>query len=106
MSDRPPEAHVHSVNSFAYGWRKLNLICEREPRGEMAEGVLPGHMLVIARGDFRSSVYRDGIWHRVNYGAGDIAILPSSELFPRTWIDREVPLRLGRWGLLNPAPPI
>jgi AraC family transcriptional regulator len=94
MSDGQPlpEQHLHLIDSFAYGWRKLNLIYEREPRGEMPEAPIPGHMLVIAQGDFQSSIYREGIWHQVNYCAGDIAIVPSSELFPRTWIDREVPL--------------
>jgi AraC family transcriptional regulator len=93
MSDNPPpEQHLHLVDSFAYGWHKLNLVCEREPRGEMPAGSLPGHMLVIVRGDFCSSIYHDGIWHPINYRAGDIAIVPSSELFPRTWIDREVML--------------
>jgi hypothetical protein len=37
MSDRPPEEHLHLVDSFAYGWRKLNLVYEHESRGEMPE---------------------------------------------------------------------
>jgi AraC family transcriptional regulator len=92
MSEHPPEEHLHLVDSFAYGWRKLNLVYEHEPRGEMPEAPLPGHMIVIAQGNFRSSIYHEGIWHQVDYCSGDIAILPGSELFPRTWIDRKVPL--------------
>jgi AraC family transcriptional regulator len=58
----------------------------------MPEAPLSGHMIVIAQGDFRSSIYHEGIWHQIDYCAGDIAILPGSELFPRTWIDQQVPL--------------
>jgi AraC family transcriptional regulator len=92
MSEHSPEEHVHLINSFAYGWHKLNLVYEHEPRGEMPEAPLSGHMIVIAQGDFRSSIYHEGIWHQIDYCAGDIAILPGSELFPRTWIDQQVPL--------------
>lgn len=92
MSDRPPEEHLHLIDSFAYGWRKLNLIYEHEPRGEMPEAPMPGHMIVIAQGNFRGSLYVEGTWHHRDYGKGDIAILPVSELFPRTLIDREVSL--------------
>ncbi len=92
MSDRPPEEHVHLINSFAYGWRKLNLIYEHEPRGEMPEAPMPGHLIVIAQGNFRGSFLIEGTWHYRDYGKGDIIILPVSELFPRTFIDRDVPL--------------
>jgi AraC family transcriptional regulator len=92
MSDRPPEEHLHLVDSFAYGWRKLNLIYEQEPRGEMPEAPMPGHMIVIAQGDFRGSICVEGTWHHHDYTEGDIAIVPASELFPRTVIDRAVPL--------------
>jgi AraC family transcriptional regulator len=92
MSDLPPEEHLHLVNSFAYGWRKLNLIFEQEPRGEMPEAPMPGHTIVIAQGNFRGSFCIEGRWHHLDYTKGDIAIVPASELFPRTFIDREVPL--------------
>jgi AraC family transcriptional regulator len=92
MSDLSPEEHLHLVNSFAYGWRKLNLIFEHEPRGEMPEAPMPGHMIVIAQGNFRGSLCVEGSWHHLDYTKGDIAIVPASELFPRTFIDREVPL--------------
>jgi AraC family transcriptional regulator len=92
MSEIPPEEHLHLIDSFAYGWRKLNLVFELEPLGEMPEFVLPGHMIVIAQGNFRGSFCQDGIWHEIDYRAGDIAIVPATELFPRTLIDREVPL--------------
>jgi AraC family transcriptional regulator len=92
MSEIPPEEHLHLVDSFAYGWRKLNLVFEQEPRGEMPEGPMPGHMIVIAQGDFRGSFCIEGNWKQFDYAKGDMAILPASELFPRTFIDREVPL--------------
>jgi AraC family transcriptional regulator len=92
MSEHSPEEHLHLINSFAYGWRKLNLIYELEPRGEMPEVPMPGHMIVIAQGDFRGSLCIEGTWQHQDYTKGDIAILPASELFPRTFIDREVPL--------------
>jgi AraC family transcriptional regulator len=92
MSDRPPEEHLHLVDSFAYGWRKLNLIYELEPRGEMPEAPMPGHTIVIVQGDFRGSFCIEGSWRHFDYTQGDIAIVPASELFPRTFIDREVPL--------------
>jgi AraC family transcriptional regulator len=92
MSESPPEEHLHLIDSFAYGWRKLNLIYEHEPRGEMPEFPMPGHMIVIAQGDFRGSFCLEGSWQHVNYAKGDIAIVPANGLFPRTLIDREVPL--------------
>jgi AraC family transcriptional regulator len=92
MSEPPPAEHLHLIDSFAYGWRKLNVVYEQEPRGEMPEAPLSDHMIVVVQGDFRGEVYRDGLWHHIDYCAGDIAIIPSSELFPRTFIDREVPL--------------
>jgi AraC family transcriptional regulator len=92
MSEIPPEEHLHLVDSFAYGWRKLNLIFEQEPRGEMPEAPMPGHTIVIAQGNFRGSFCIEGSWRHIDYAQGDIAIVPASELFPRTLIDREVPL--------------
>jgi AraC family transcriptional regulator len=92
MSEIPPEEHLHLIDSFAYGWRKLNVVFELEPRGEMPEFVVPGHMIVIAQGNFRGSFCQDGIWHEIDYRPGDIAIVPATELFPRTLIDRDVPL--------------
>jgi hypothetical protein len=45
MSEIPPEEHLHLVDSFAYGWCKLNLIFEQEPRGEMPFVAAPLHRL-------------------------------------------------------------
>jgi AraC family transcriptional regulator len=92
MAEIPPEEHIHLIDSFAYGWQKLNLVYELEPDGEMPEFTLPGHLVMIAQGNFRGSIYRDGIWHEIDYAPGDIAIVPANEGFPRTLIDREVPL--------------
>ncbi|MBE9028221.1 helix-turn-helix transcriptional regulator [filamentous cyanobacterium LEGE 11480] len=91
IDDTPP-AHVHLVDSFQHGWQKLNLIYEHEPPGEMPEAEMPFHMVVIAQGDFHCDVCVEGTWRSVDYAKGGIAILPASELFPRTLIDREVPL--------------
>jgi hypothetical protein len=73
MSEYVPEEHLHLVDSFVYGWRKLNLVYELEPRGEMPEGPLPGHMIVVAQGDFRGSIYYEGIWIRLTIA---LVILP------------------------------
>jgi AraC family transcriptional regulator len=92
MTDIPPEEHLHLIDSFAYGWQKLNLVYEHEPAGEMPAGELPGHMIVVAQGDFHGSFDLDGCWQHRNYRKGDVMIVPASEWLPRTLIDREVPL--------------
>jgi AraC family transcriptional regulator len=92
MTDIPPEEHLHLIDSFSYGWQKLNLIYEHEPAGEMPAGELPGHMIVVAQGDFHGSFEQDGRWQHRHYHKGDVMIVPASEWLPRTLIDREVPL--------------
>lgn len=91
MSDQEPE-HLHLVSSFEQGWRGINLILEREPRGEMAEAEMDWHFITIALGNFRGSYETGGVWRSVDYTKGDIVILPQTELFPHVAIDREVPL--------------
>jgi AraC family transcriptional regulator len=91
MSDREPE-HLHLVSSFGYGWRGVNLILEREPRGEMVEAEMNAHFIAIVCGDFRGSYKVGGVWQSVDYTQGDIIVLPQQELFPHVTIDREVPL--------------
>jgi AraC family transcriptional regulator len=91
VSDREPE-HLHLVSSFSYGWRGVNLILEREPRGEMVEAEMDSHFITISLGNFRGSYKAGGRWQSVDYAKGDVIILPQQELFPHVEIDREVPL--------------
>ena len=88
----PEPEHLHLVSSFGYGWRGVNLILEREPRGEMVEAEMDAHFVTIVLGDFRGSYKVGGVWQSVDYTRGDIIILPQQELFPHVTIDREVPL--------------
>lgn len=89
--DEPP-LHLHLLESFNAGWDGLNLIYEIEPRNEMPEIDSGQHFIIIARGNFRASYMLNGSWHKVDYTKGDIAIIPASQGFPKTQIDREVPL--------------
>jgi AraC family transcriptional regulator len=92
VSNSEPPVHLHLLSSFEAGWDGLNLLYEVEPADEVAETHLGQHFIVIALDDFRASYWLDGRWKHVNYANGEIAILPASEPFPRTQIDREVPL--------------
>jgi hypothetical protein len=47
---------------------------------------------MIAQNDFRASFMFNGSWQHVDYANGDIAIIPATQIFPRTLVDREVPL--------------
>ena len=89
--DEPP-VHLHLLESFDAGWDGLNLIYEIEPADGMPEINFGQHFIIIAQGDFRASYMLDGRWHEVDYTKGDIAIIPASQSFPKTQIDREVPL--------------
>lgn len=91
VSDQEPE-HLHLASSFEQGWQGLNLILEREPRGEMPEAEMTHHFLAIALGDFRGSYEVGGVWQSLDYATGDVVILPQTELFPHVAVDREVPL--------------
>ncbi|NJR32015.1 MAG: hypothetical protein HC778_03000 [Chamaesiphon sp. CSU_1_12] len=42
MSDLEPE-HLHLASSFESGWEGVNLILEREPRGEMPAATMNVH---------------------------------------------------------------
>jgi len=89
--DEPP-VHLHLLESFNAGWDGLNLIYEIEPRNETPEMDFGQHFIIIARGNFCASYMLNGSWHEVDYTKGDIAIIPASHGFPKTQIDREVPL--------------
>nr|WP_228057146.1 AraC family transcriptional regulator [Tychonema sp. LEGE 07203] len=83
---------MHLLSSFESGWDGLNLIYELEPADEMPETDLDEHFIIIAQNDFRASFMFKGSWQHVDYASGDIAIIPATQTFPRTLVDREVPL--------------
>jgi AraC family transcriptional regulator len=90
-NDEPPH-HLHLLSSFELGWDSLNLIYELEPADEMPEVEFGRHFIVIAQDEFRANYFLDGSWRHVDYAKGDIAIIPASQPFPRTQLDRETPL--------------
>lgn len=91
MSDEPPQ-HLHLLSSFDIGWDGLNLLYELEPVDETPETYFGQHFIVIALDNCRASYLLNGSWQHVDYSKGDIAIFPATQPFPRTQIDREVPL--------------
>jgi len=92
VSNNEPPEHLHLLSSFEAGWEGLNLLYEIEPADETPEMYLGQHFIVIALDNFRASYMLNESWQQVDYARGDIAILPASQPFPRTQIDREVPL--------------
>jgi AraC family transcriptional regulator len=92
VDNNEPPHHLHLLSSFELGWDSLNLIYELEPADEMPEVELGRHFIVIALDDFRANYLLDGHWRHVDYASGDIAIIPASQPFPRTQLDRETPL--------------
>jgi AraC family transcriptional regulator len=84
------------ANSFEYGWEGMNLILEREVRGE-----IPGdgmdfhhnfHFITIALDNVRASHKTPHGWQHIDYQAGDVTILPIAEQFPQIILDRDVHL--------------
>ncbi len=92
MANSEPPQHLHLLSSFEAGWDSLNLLYEIEPIDETPETDLGRHFIVIALDDFRASYMLNGYWRQIDYAKGDIAIIPATQPFPRTQIDREVPL--------------
>lgn len=92
MSNNEPPQHLHLLSSFEAGWDGLNLIYELEPVDETPETYFGQHFIVIALDDFRASYMLNGSWQHVDYAKGDIAIFPTTQPFPKTQIDRVVPL--------------
>ncbi|MBV6627994.1 MAG: helix-turn-helix transcriptional regulator [Rivularia sp. (in: Bacteria)] len=92
MSKDEPPLHLHLLESFDAQWDGLNLIYEIEPPNEMPEIDFGQHFIIIARGNFRASYMLNGSWHHIDYTKGDIAIIPANQGFPKTQVDREVPL--------------
>lgn len=92
VSDNQPPQHLHLLSSFEAGWNGLHLIYELEPADEIPETQFSQHLIIIALDDFRASFMLNGSWQYVDYAKGDIGILPASQPFPRTQVDREVPI--------------
>lgn len=100
MSDLPqavdlqgePVQHLHFLDSFPVGWRGLNLIYEREPRGEVPETQLEQHMLAICLSNFGANYWLNGRWRHEDYTHGDVIIFPAHKPFPRVQIEQEVEL--------------
>lgn len=46
------------------------------------------HFIVIDLDNFRACYMLNQSWQQVDYESGDIAIIPASQAFPRTQIDR------------------
>lgn len=84
--------HLHLLSSFEAGWDGLNLLYEIEPVDETPETYFGVHFIVIALDNFRASYMHNGSWQHIDYTKGDIAIFPATQPFPKTQIDRQVPL--------------
>lgn len=92
MSSNEPPEHLHLLSSFELGWDSLNLIYELEPADEMPETDFGMHFICIALDSFCASYMMNGRWHHRDYAKGDIIIIPSTQRFPRTQLDREARL--------------
>lgn len=84
------------TNSFEHGWQGINLILEREVRGEIPGAEMDFHLrfhfITIALEHFQASYKTMNGWQNVSYQAGDVVILPQAEQFPHIVIDRDVHL--------------
>jgi AraC family transcriptional regulator len=84
------------ANSFECGWSGINVILEREVRGEIPGAEMDFHQkfhfIIIALEQVRASYKTLDGWQHINYQPGDVVILPQAELFPQVVIDRDVPL--------------
>jgi AraC family transcriptional regulator len=88
--------HLQLASSFEYDWDGVKLVLEREVRAEICEAEMnflrDFHFITIALADFQANYKTINGSQRLNYQAGDIVILPQTELLPHLEIDREVPL--------------
>jgi AraC family transcriptional regulator len=84
------------ANSFEYGWQGVNLILEREVRGEIPGAEMDFHQkfhfITIALAQVKASYKTLDGWQHIDYQPGDVIILPQAEQFPQVMIDRDVPL--------------
>ncbi|BAZ10520.1 AraC family transcriptional regulator [Calothrix sp. NIES-4071] len=92
MTNHEPPQHLHLLDSFDLGWNGLNLIYEIEPADETPEIKLGMDFICIALDNFSASFMMDARWQHRAYAKGDIIIIPSTQVFPRTQLDRETPL--------------
>jgi AraC family transcriptional regulator len=92
VSNSEPPEHLHLVSSFDLGWENLNLIYELEPENETQATDFGTHFICIALGSFRATYMIDSRWQHREYTKGDVIIIPSTEMFPQTYVDREVEL--------------
>ncbi len=95
MSELKPQPLL-LTNSFEHGWQGINLILEREVRGEIPGAEMDFHLrfhfITIALDHFQASYKTTNGWQDVSYQAGDVVILPQAEQFPHIVIDRDVHL--------------
>jgi AraC family transcriptional regulator len=93
MSDSIPSV---LANSLEYGWSELNLMLEREARGELAAEEMDFqqkfHFIAIALNPVKASYKTLDGWQQIDYQSGDVIIMPQAELFPQMVIDRDVAL--------------
>lgn len=89
MSHDEQPQHLHLLET---GWNGFHFIYELEPADEIPASYLGQHLIIIALDNFRASFDLNGSWQHINYARGDIGIFPASQIFPRTQIDREVPI--------------
>jgi AraC family transcriptional regulator len=84
------------ANSFEYGWQGVNLILEREVRGEIPGAEMDFHQkfhfITIALAQVKASYKTLDGWQHIDYQPGDVIILPQAEQFPQVMIDRDVSL--------------
>ncbi len=92
MSNNEPAKHLHFLSSFEAGWNGLNLIYELEPPDEIPETHIGQHLIVIVLEDVRISLMQNSNWQHFDYTEGDIVIIPASQAFPQTLIDRQFKL--------------
>jgi AraC family transcriptional regulator len=86
--DEHPE-HLHLLEA---GWDGFHFVYELEPADEIPASYMGQHLIIIALDSFRASFDLNGSWRHIDYAQGDIGIFPASQLFPRTQVDREVPI--------------
>jgi AraC family transcriptional regulator len=90
------QTHFQIASSFEYDWDGVKLVLEREVRAEINETEMDFlrdfHFITIALANFQANYKTSNGSQRLNYQAGDIVILPQTELLPHLEIDREVPL--------------
>jgi AraC family transcriptional regulator len=89
MSHGEHPEHLHLLEA---GWDGFHFIYELEPADEMPASYMSQHLVIIALDNFRASFDFNGNWQHIDYTQGDIGIFPASQLFPRTQVDREVPI--------------